>query len=298
MNTPAQITPLMDNSTLHRVERLRINCTRRFTNRSRGEHLAGKGGTSTEFSDYRDYVDGDDVRYIDWNIFSRLRRPYLKIFHQEEEMHVVILIDASASMDFEGKLERAKQLAASFGIMGMLSLERVSCWAFNAQGDKLQHTKPASGRIKIPEMLRFIEDIKPGGDAPVNEGIESLLKFHQGRGAIIVLSDFLAHADLSRSMNLLYSTGLEMMGLQILSPTELEPDVTGDVRFVDCEDHKFLDVSSAASLMDLYHEYLEAYTNQLETDCRKRGGKFLTANSSDKLDDVLFNQLRRKGWVV
>jgi uncharacterized protein (DUF58 family) len=287
----------MDNAILSRIERLRINCSRRFTNRSRGEHLAGKGGQSTEFSDYRDYSDGDDMRYIDWNIFSRLRRPYMKIFHQEEEMHVVVLIDASASMQFEGKLDRAKQLGAAFGVMGMLALERVSCWSFNGSETTPLNLKPGTGRMKIPGMLRFIEGIQSGGDAPVNEGIESLLKHHRGRGVIIVLSDFLANTDLSRSMNLLYSSGLEIMGVQILGPTELEPDVTGDVRFVDCEDHQVLDVSSAASLMDLYTEYLTSYNQTLETACRKRGGRFITLNSGDSLEHLLFDKLSRKGWV-
>ncbi len=85
-----QLTTLLDNDVLARVERLRLNPTRRQTNRSRGEHLSGKGGASTEFVDYRDYSPGDDVRYVDWNIFSRLNRPYMKQYRHEEEMHVVV----------------------------------------------------------------------------------------------------------------------------------------------------------------------------------------------------------------
>ena len=108
----AQFTSLLENSTLARVERMRLTPLRRLTNRSRGEHLAGKGGTSTEFNDYRDYVAGDDMRYVDWNIFSRLNRPYLKLYRHEEEMHVVVLLDASSSMLFGSKFERARQLAA------------------------------------------------------------------------------------------------------------------------------------------------------------------------------------------
>ncbi len=121
-----QLTSLFGNDVLDRLERLRIKPLRRLTSRSHGEHLSGKGGSSTEFSDYRDYVPGDDVRFVDWNIFARLNRPYLKLFQMEEEMHVLLLIDASASMGFEGKLLRAKQLAAAFGLMGLMGGERVS----------------------------------------------------------------------------------------------------------------------------------------------------------------------------
>jgi len=101
-----QFTTLFDNKTLSMLERMRLNPTRRLTNRSRGEHLSGKGGTSTEFSDYRNYVPGDDVRYIDWNIFARLNRPYMKQYQHEEEMHVVLILDASSSMDYEDKFLR------------------------------------------------------------------------------------------------------------------------------------------------------------------------------------------------
>src|SRR5262245_51456636 len=93
----AQFTSLLDNATLSRLERMRLAPRRRLTNRSRGEHQSGKGGASTEFVDYRDYVPGDDVKYVDWNIFSRLEKPFVKLYRHEEEMHVVCLVDASAS---------------------------------------------------------------------------------------------------------------------------------------------------------------------------------------------------------
>ena len=99
----AQITSLLSNRDLDRLARLRINANRRLTNRARGEHLAAKGGSSTEFCDFRDYSPGDDVRFVDWNIFARINRPYLKQFHMEEEMHVVLLVDASSSMMFEAR---------------------------------------------------------------------------------------------------------------------------------------------------------------------------------------------------
>src|SRR5262245_52238171 len=115
----------MANNVLTRLERLRLNPTRRLTNRSRGEHLSGKGGTSTEFTDYRNYVAGDDVRFVDWNIFSRLHKPYMKLYRHEEELHVVILIDASTSMLFDGKFDLARKLAAAFGVMTLMNIERL-----------------------------------------------------------------------------------------------------------------------------------------------------------------------------
>src|SRR6478752_6627965 len=142
MADTTQITSLLSNRDLDRLARLRLNASRRFTNRARGEHLAAKGGTSTEFCDYRDYAPGDDVRFVDWNIFARIQRPYLKQFHHEEELHVAVLVDASQSMLFEGKLALAQRLAAALGVIGLRGSDKVSACALGA-GTRLS---PSSGR--------------------------------------------------------------------------------------------------------------------------------------------------------
>src|SRR6187402_2190983 len=128
----AQLTSLLSNRDLDRLARLRLNVSRRLTNRARGEHLAAKGGASTEFCDYRDYAPGDDVRFVDWNIFARIQRPYLKQFHHEEELHVAVLVDASQSMSFEGKFALGQKIAAALGVMSLRGSEKVSARALGA----------------------------------------------------------------------------------------------------------------------------------------------------------------------
>ncbi|HUW55569.1 MAG TPA: DUF58 domain-containing protein [Planctomycetota bacterium] len=292
-----QMTRLLDNRTLSRLERLRINSLRRFTDKRRGEHLAGRSGTSTEFSDYRDYVPGDDVRFVDWNIFARLNRPYLKLYHTEEEMHVVLLVDASSSMMFENKLERALQLAASFTVMGLMGTERVSAAAFNSTGEAPTQIRRCIGRGSMMKVFRFLEGIEGGGNAPVDDGIETFLKYHVGRGIAVILSDFLTFGDMRRAFNRLFSSGLETFGLQILGPSELDPEVAGDVRFVDCETAETLDVSPG-ELLGIYQEYREDYQRNLAQLCRQRSGRFVATSTEDSLEWVLFDLLRRRGWIV
>lgn len=289
----AQLTSLFPNTVLDRLQRLRICSGRRFTSRARGEHLAGKGGTSTEFCDYRDYVEGDDTRFVDWNIFARLQRPYLKQFHREEEQHVVLLVDASGSMLFEQKLQRAKQLAAAFGVMGLLNHERVSVFPSNAT----VHLPPCTGRTSMARLFTFLEAIEGGGEAPLEVAIESVLKFHRGRGVCVIASDFLTFGDLKRGFNRLRATGLELVGLQILGPSEIEPPVTGDVRFVDVETADTLDVSSAADLVAIYQEYRASYERELVALCQQRAGRFVSLDSLAPLEWVLFDLLRRRGWI-
>lgn len=292
-----QVTPLFGNDVLGRVERLRLNPTRRLTNRSQGEHLSGKGGTSTEFSDYRDYVAGDDIRNVDWNIFARLHRPFVKQYQYEEEMHVAVLIDASSSMVFEKKFERAKQLAAAFGLMGLLNLERVSVYSCNHVGTRPVFLPPCSGRTSMNRLFRFIESLEGGGDFPIDEAVDAVLGRHSGRGVAIVLSDFLTFGDVTRPLNQLFAAGLETFAVQILSPIELEPELTGDLRFVDSETSHTLDISSAGDLLGIYHEHRLSLEEELRKQCRRRSGRFLSINSEDPLDWVLFDLLRRQGWV-
>ncbi len=292
-----QMTSLFSNSVLNRIERMRLNPRRRLTNRARGEHLAGKGGSSTDFADYRDYAAGDDIRYVDWNIFARLRRPYIKQFLHEEELHVVLLIDASASMLFDDKLLRAAQLAAAFGIMGLLNTERVSVYVAHQESERPAMLPPGTGRMHMRPLLSFLEQASGGGAVPVEEAIETMLRFHRGRGIAVVLSDFLTFRDLSRSFNMLYSAGLEIWGLQILGPSELQPDVQGDVRFVDCETGASLDVTGADDLLNVYHAQRHALREVIDGQCRRRNGRFLSTDASEPLDRVLFDRLCRSGWV-
>jgi uncharacterized protein (DUF58 family) len=292
-----QFTELFENSTLARLERMRLQPLRRLTNRSRGEHLAGKGGTSTEFHDYRDYVSGDDTRYIDWNIFSRLQRPYLKLYRHEEELKVVILVDASASMQTGEKFTRAKQLAAAFAIMGLMNLEKVSLYAAQHRGQAPLLMPPCTGRASLKRVCDFLAGIPTGGDFPIEEAVDAVLTHHRGRGIVVLLSDFLTFGALDRPLNLLFSAGLEVFAVQLLSPEELRPELAGDLRLVDIETNQTLDISSAGDLLGLYHEHLARLQGSLETYCRQRSGRFFCQDTSTPLETVLFDTLRRKGWV-
>lgn len=293
----SQFTALLENNVLGQVERMRLNPNRRLTNRSRGEHLSGKGGSSTDFADYRDYVPGDDMRYVDWNIFARLNRPYIKQFQHEEEMHVVLLIDASTSMKFENKFERAQQVAAALGVMGLMNIERVSAYSFNHAGGKPLFMPPKTGRQSMQQLLRFLEGLEAGGDFPVEDAIESMLRLHRGRGVAIVISDFLTFGEVSRAFNMLFSAGLEIFAAQILAPSEIEPDTTGDIRFVDSETGHTLDITSAGDLMGIYREHRLGLEDQLSRLCRQRSGRFVAVNSGDSIEHILFDLLTRQGWV-
>lgn len=291
----ARLTSLLANRDLDRLARLRLKATRRFTNRARGEHRAAKGGTSTEFCDYRDYAPGDDVRFVDWNIFARIARPYIKQFHHEEDLHVAIVVDGSTSMKFESKWERARELAAAFGVVGLWGQERVSVTVVG--GESKSRLPPCTGRASQRKLFTFLEQANVGGSMPFARGIESFLRRHHGRGVVILLSDFLSPEDFDRSFTRLQGAGLEVFALQLLGPSELSPDAGGDLRLVDSETQAGLDISSANDLLALYHEYRVRHTMRVAELCRRIQGRFHSVDASESLDSILFDTLRRRGWI-
>jgi hypothetical protein len=149
----------------------------------------------------------------------------------------------------------------------------------------------------MKRIFSFLEQLPPGGDFPIDEAVESMLKLHRGRGVCIVLSDFLTFAEMDRPMNQLYSAGLEVFGIQLLCGLELNPELSGDLRFVDSENGMTLDVSSVGDLIGFYHEHLEGLQDRLSTLCRQRRGRFICLDSGLSLDAMMFDVLKRKGWV-
>ncbi len=292
---PAQLTSLLENDVVSRLERLRVRPRCHFTNRFTGSHLARKGGTSTDFADFRDYVPGDDMRFVDWNSFARLHRPYIKLFHEEEITHFLVLIDASRSMAFEDKFARARELAAAFGLMALRHTERLSIHCLSHQPKRLP---PCTGRASMGKLFAFLEGLTEADDTvPFESAIESALEHHAGRGVVILLSDFLSFGDFQRAFNALFSAGLEILALQILGPTEIDPDMTADLRLVDAERDDRLDVSASGDLLAYYQEHRLAYEESLQSLCQSRSGRFLSVSSGTPLETTLFDALRRHGWI-
>ncbi len=210
---------------------------------------------------------------------------------------MVVLVDASSSMLFDEKLTRAKQLAAAFAVMGLMNKEKVSVFSCHQQGKRPAILPPCTGRASMKRLFDFLEGIQGGGEFPIEQAIETVVRLHRGRGIAVLLSDFLTLGDIQRPLNMLFSAGLEIFGLQILGPSEIDPEVAGDLRFVDAESGATLDITSASDLLTIYQEQRLALEEHLTNLCRKRSGRFLSISSADPLKWVLFDRLRRQGWV-
>lgn len=286
---------LLDAAVASRCARLRLGGRRRHTERRAGEHLSGRGGQSIEFADFRDYHEGDDIRRVDWNSFARLRRPYLKVFRHEEEQHLAIIVDASASMAAGGKLQRACQLAAAFALVALTGGERV---ALHVAGAEERHLAGVRGRGAWPRVLATLDGVVAGGAARPAQAVERLLARHRGRGIALWLSDFLADEDPARAAGQLQAAGLELFAVQILSREELQPELSGDWRLADVEDGAVLDVSGAGQLLALYHEQLAALGARIQQVAAGRGGRATCVAADAPLEQQLADEFVRRGWLI
>src|ERR671937_374939 len=168
-----QTQPLLEPEFLHRLEQLELVSKKIFLGRMKGERRSKKKGQSVEFADYRNYVVGDDLRFLDWNLFARLDRLFIRLFMEEEDLHVYILIDNSLSMDFgtPSKLRYAKQVAAALGFIGLANMDRVVIEAFN---DRLVQSMPAArGRGSLWRGEEFLNKIEPAGPSDLKRALKS-----------------------------------------------------------------------------------------------------------------------------
>src|SRR5438309_4663102 len=165
--------PLLEPQFLHRLEQLELVSRKIFLGRMKGERRSKRKGQSVEFADYRNYVVGDDLRFLDWNLFARLDRLFLRLFHEEEDLHFYVLLDNSLSMDFgkPSKLHYAKQVAAALGFIGLVNLDRVMIEAFN---ERMTQTLPAvRGRRSLWRLMDFLQKIEPAGPSDLRKALRT-----------------------------------------------------------------------------------------------------------------------------
>src|SRR5690348_15039088 len=157
----------------------------------KGERRSSRKGQSVEFADFRSYVHGDDLRFIDWNTYARLDRLFLKLYLEEEDLHFYALIDASASMNFgePTKLLYAKQLAAALGFIGLKRADRVR---IETLGQPVRKPGPVlRGRHSVWRMLEYLDGIQPGENCSLTEGVKNFCLRNSGKGILVIISDLM-----------------------------------------------------------------------------------------------------------
>src|SRR5438876_4017879 len=295
VDTHAQ--PLLDTEFLARLEQLELVSKKIFLGRMKGERRSKRKGQSVEFADYRNYVVGDDLRFLDWNLFARLDRLFIRLFMEEEDLHFYVLIDNSLSMDFgtPTKLHYAKQIAAALGFNGLGNLDRVVSEAFN---DRLTQSMPAArGRRSLWRLMDFLQKIEPAGPSDLKPALRTFSLKCSGKGIVVLLSDLMDKGGYEDALRYLIARQLDIYVIQILSQEEIEPEIVGDLRLTDIEDEDVAEVTVSAPLLKRYKQNLAAYRAALHEFCTRRGVSYLFTSNQVPFDKLVLNYLRHRGLV-
>jgi uncharacterized protein (DUF58 family) len=292
-----QAEPLLDPRFLARLEQLELVSRKIFLGRMKGERRSKKKGQSVEFADYRNYVVGDDLRFLDWNLYARLDRLFLRLFMEEEDLHFYILIDNSLSMDFgtPTKLHFAKQIAAALGFIGLVNLDRVMIEAFN---DRLTQTMPSlRGRRSLWRMLDFLQKIEPAGPSDLKPALRAFSIKCSGKGVVVLLSDLMDKNGYEDALRYLVARQLDIYVIQILSQEEIEPEIVGDLRLVDVEDEDVAEITVSGPLLKRYKQNLAAFRAGLHEFCARRAVTYLFTSNQVPFDRLVLSYLRQRGLV-
>ena len=294
-DTPPE--PLLDPKFLTRLEQLELVSRKIFMGRMKGERRSKKKGQSVEFADYRNYVVGDDLRFLDWNLYARLDKLFIRLFMEEEDLHFYVLIDNSLSMDFgnPAKLHYAKQVAAALGFIGLVNLDRVVIEAFN---DRLTQSMPAvRGRRSVWRMMDFLKKLEPAGPSDLKKSLKAFSMKCSGKGIVVLLSDFMDKEGYEEALRYLVARQLDIYVIQILSQEEIEPDVVGDLKLVDIEDDDIAEVTVSAPLLKRYKQNLAAFRAGIHEFCTRRGVSYLFTSNQVPFDRLVMTYLRQRGLV-
>ena len=277
---------LLDPDFMARLDQLDLVSRKILAGKMRGERRSKRKGESVEFADYRPYVSGDDLRFLDWNIYARLDRLFLKLFLEEEDLLVSVLVDVSKSMDWGEPTKGlyAKRVAAALGYIGLVNYNRVGIYGI---ADGLPHEMAGiRGRRLVHRLIGFLEAMPLEGASNFTAACREFALRSPHKGIVVILSDFFDKGGFEQGIRYLLSRRLDVYAIQILSPDEVEPTLTGDLKLRDIEDDDLAEVTISRALINRYRQNLQAYCQSVRDFCTRRGVKYLFTKT-----DVPFDQL-------
>lgn len=295
---------LIEPDLMKMLERLSIVSRKLFPGAMKGKRRSIRRGSSIEFADYRDYQPGDDFRFIDWNIYARLNKLFLKTFVEEENIYIHILLDISQSMNFgiPSKLEYGKKIATALGYIGLVDLDMVMMTVF---AESLNGLRPMRGKDQIFKILGFLEStaISTEMEKPASSLMDFCLKRYAirtpYRGVAIIISDFLVPQNVyENALKTLLYKDFDVRVIQILSNEELQPPLSGELKLQDSESGEVKEVTITDRLMAGYQKRLTAFCRNLEEFCTMNNIVYLRASTSQPLENLILMELRKKQVLV
>jgi len=286
---------IFDASFLRKLEMMTLQAKKALAGKNGGDRRSPLKGKSVEFADFRNYSTGDDFRQIDWNAYARLEKLFLKLFMEEQDATVYIFIDCSTSRDHgqPAKARMARQLAGALAYISLANFDRV---AVGACTDRLaEFLPPVRGRGSIWKVWNFIENLPSTGMTDLDSALWDVGSYRPGPGISVVISDLLSPSGCREGLKFLRFHKQEISLLQVLSPEELNPELRGDLRLIDCESGWAREVTVTPGLLQAYRQRLALLVNDTRAFCLQQGINYLQLASDSPLEAVLLKSMRQAG---
>lgn len=280
-----------------RLEALALASRRVVSGRTRAERRSKKTGSGVEFADHREYAPGDDFRFLDWKLYGRSDRLLLRLFEEEEDLSVYVLLDTSASMGFGSptKIRYGQRLAAALAYVALASLDRVSVLTFSdVVGARLPESR---GKSRIFKVLGFLGAAQADGRTGLEAAMKTFVAQHKRRGVVIVLSDLYDPAGFERGIDVLRYARFEPFVIQLVDPTEARPALHGEVRLIDRETGEARDVTVTPRVLERYAAAHAAYLAHIASYCAGKQVPHVAIQTSVPWDEAVLGVLRRGGLL-
>jgi uncharacterized protein (DUF58 family) len=288
---------LFDDEFQKKLETLAIVSRRVFAGNMRAERRTKKKGSGIEFADHRNYVAGDDFRFVDWNVYQRFGRLLVRLYEEEEDLSIYFIVDCSSSMGFGSgkKFDQARRLCAALAYVGLANLDRVTIVGIS---EEARTRMPATrGKARIFKVFQFLRELEPTGTTDLRESLKSFVAEHKRRGLAVLISDLYDPAGFEGGINMLRFNKFEPYVLHIVDPEEARPKLRGDVRIYDCETGDERELTVTPPLLDKMERAFHEYRDQIERFCAKRQVPYFAASAESPFDELVLSVFRRGGFL-
>ncbi|MFU8805718.1 MAG: DUF58 domain-containing protein [Bradymonadaceae bacterium] len=286
-----------DETFLKKLEYLYIMSKKIAAGANRADRRTRLVGSGIEFADHRNYAPGDDVRNMDWRIYGRTDKLFLRLFEEEEDLYIYFLIDGSRSMHL-GKPDKwsyAQKICAALGYIGLSNFDRVSVVPFSS---KLEGRLPPSrGRAQIFKIFEFLRNVEAGPHTRLKDAFKTFVSQNKRPGIAVVISDFYDAEGFEEGLNLLRYHRFEPIVVQLFDQRELDVNFHGEIQLVDCETQEARDVTVTPALLRQYVQVFETFCSELEDYSKKRQILYFRSSIQTPFDDLILRIFRAGGFL-
>lgn len=283
-----------DKDFLNRLEHLVFLSKRVHSGGKGGSRRSSSYGMGIEYADHREYNNGDDIRYIDWALYGRSGKLYTKLFQEDEDININILIDRSLSMDLgaPSKFQYALKLSASLGYIGLSNLDHVGSGYFSSDIEGLIPTR--RGKNQVFPYLDFLSSFMPANATDINRSLENFARKVKTPGIVIILSDFFDEKGYERGLNYLLFRKFEVHVIQVLCADEMNPAIDGKMKLENIEDSIYRDMDVDKNDLEIYRRKLNQYNLELRNFCETRGILYHQAVTDMPFDKLLTEYFKKQ----